>query len=100
MGLYERLQEEREEEERHRGRPLGHFQGLDSSALDRLLTKASRDRPKYGADLRKLYRYIHKGVQSPGAGMHFASLKAKYPKKYAELKVEAQGQGELLHQRF
>ncbi len=39
MGLYERLLEERAEEER-RGRPLGAFYGLDSPALDRRLADA------------------------------------------------------------
>jgi hypothetical protein len=33
MGLYERLLEERYEEEQARGRPLVHYYGLDSVAL-------------------------------------------------------------------
>jgi hypothetical protein len=95
--LYERLLKEREEEERRRGRPLGHFHGSDSPILDRLLANAPEDRPKkYGADLRKLYQYINKGVHSPGAAMHFASVKAAHRREYVELKAEAQGQGELL----
>lgn len=51
MGLYERLLEEKEEEERRRGRPLGEFYGLASKALDRRLEGASKeDRPPgYGA---------------------------------------------------
>jgi hypothetical protein len=97
LGLYERLLKEREEEERRRGRPLGHFHGSDSPILDRLLAKAPEDRPKkYGADLRKLHRYIHKGVRSPGAGTQYMALKKKHPQAYRELKAEAQGQGELL----
>jgi hypothetical protein len=97
LGLYERLLEDREEEERRRGRPLGHSYGLDSPAIDRLLANAPENRPKqYDADLRKLHRYIRKGVYSPGAGMHFASLRAAHRREYNALKAEAQGQGELL----
>jgi hypothetical protein len=97
LGLYERLLKEREEEERRRGRPLGHFLGSGSPVLDGLLADAPKDRPKrYGADLRKLHRYIYKGVGSPGAGMHFASLRAAHRREYVELTAEAQGQGELL----
>ena len=54
---------------------------------------------KHGADLRKLHRYINKGVHSPGAGMHFASLKAAHCREYVELKAESQGQGELVSGR-
>jgi hypothetical protein len=96
--LYERLLKEREEEERRRGRPLGHFLGSGSPVLDGLLADAPKDRPKrYGADLRKLHRYINNGVHSPGATMHFVSLKAVHRREYAELKAEQRGQGELLH---
>jgi hypothetical protein len=98
VGLFERLLQEREEEERQRGRPLGHFHGLDSPALDRQLANAPKDRPKkYGAGLSNLHLYIYKGVHSTGAGMHYRSLKAAHLKEYAELKAEAQRQGELLH---
>jgi hypothetical protein len=97
MGLFERLLQEREVEELHRGRPLGHFYGLDSPALDRQLASAPKDRSKkYGADLRKLHRYINKGVHSPGAAIYFASLKAAHPSEHTELKAETQGQGEHL----
>ncbi len=96
MGLFERLLQESEEEARRRGRPLGKFYSLDSPALDRLLVNAPKARPEYSADLRKLHRYINKGVHSPGAGIHFASLKAAHCREYVELKAEAQGQGELL----
>ncbi len=96
MGLFERLLEEKEEEKRRRGRPLGQFYRLDSPALDRLSANAPRARPGYDADLRKLHRYIHKGVHSPGAAMYFASLKAVHRREYVELKAEAQGQGEFL----
>ncbi len=94
-GLYERLLEERAEEERRRGRPLGEFYGLDSKVLDRRLGKAS-PRSGYKADVYKLYEYIEKGVHSPGSGMHFSSLKSRYGKEYAELRAESMGQGEIL----
>lgn len=97
MGLYERLLEDREEEELHRATPHGIFYGSDSAALDSLLANAPENWPKqYDADLRKLHRYIRKGVHSPGAAMHFATLRAAHCREYAELKAEAQGQGELL----
>ncbi len=90
--------EEKEEEERRRGRPFGEFYGLDSKALDRRLADApKKDRPfGYGRDLYLLYRYANEGVCGQGAAMRFASLKARYRKEYAELKAEAQGQGELV----
>jgi hypothetical protein len=96
LGLFERLLQEKEDEERRRGRPLGQFYGLDSPALHRGLVNAPKDRPKYGADLRKLHRYINKGVHSPVAAMQFTSLKRKYEKEYTELKAEGRGQKELL----
>ncbi len=97
MGLYERLLAEKEEEERRRGRPLGEFHGVDSKVLDRQLANTPRDRPPgYGRDLYLLYRYANEGVRGQGAAMRFASLKTRYRKEYAELKAEAQGQGELL----
>jgi hypothetical protein len=96
MQLHEKILAERVEEERRRGRPLGRFYGLDSPALDRLLSNAPKDRPKYGADLRKIHRYINKGVHSPGVAMQFTSLKRKYEKEYTELKVEGRGQKQLL----
>jgi hypothetical protein len=44
MQLHEKILAERVEEERRRGRPLGRFYGLDSPALDRLLSNAHKDR--------------------------------------------------------
>jgi hypothetical protein len=67
-----------------------------SSLGDRQLANAPEHWPKYGADLRKLHQYIHKGVRSPGAGMHFAVLKRKHRQAYRKLKAEAQKQSELL----
>jgi hypothetical protein len=96
LGLYERLLKEREEEERRRGRPLGHFHGLNSPVLDKFLANAPENRPEYVADLRKLHLYIYRGVHSLGTGMHFASLRVAHCREYAALKAEAQGQGELL----
>ena len=96
MGLYERLLEERETDERRRGRPLGASYGSDSPVLDRRLGNPPKDRPPgYRGDLRQLHRYSNEGVRAQGAAMRFASLKARYRKAYAELKSEARGQGEL-----
>jgi hypothetical protein len=95
MGLYERLLEEKEEEERRRGRPLGTLYGLDFPVLDRRLAAAPQDwSPGYRGDLRLLHRYANEGARAQGAAMRFASLKARYRKEYAELAAEAQGQGE------
>jgi hypothetical protein len=41
MGLYERILEQRAEEERRRGRPLGPYRGIDSPVFDRLVARAS-----------------------------------------------------------
>ncbi len=94
MGLYQRLLEEKEEEERRRGRPLGAFYGVDSAVLDRRLAAASKDRPSgYRRGMYLLYRYANEGVRGQGSAMRYAGLKAGYRKEYAELKAEAQGQG-------
>ncbi len=95
-GLYERLLQEKAEEERRRGRPLGKFYGLDSKVLDRRLDSAPADRAGYKADVYRLYEYIEKGVHSPGSGMHFNSLKRKYAKEYAQLRAESMGQSEVI----
>ena len=98
MGLYGRLLEERAEEERRRGRPLGALYGSDFPVLDRLLlADAPKDRPPgYRGDLRLLHRYANEGVRGQGPAMRFASLKARYRKEYAKLAAETRGQGELL----
>ena len=97
MGLYKQLLEEQAQEERHLGRPLSTFYELDSPVLDRRPADAPEDRPPgYRGDLRLLHRYIDEGVRAQGPAMRFASLKARYPKEYAELAAEARGQGELM----
>ena len=57
------------------------------------------NRPGYGADLYRLYRYVHHGVRSVGGGYRFQQLKRLYPTEYAELKAERDykfyGQGEM-----
>ncbi len=96
MGLYERLLEEREKEERRRGRPPGASYGSDSPVLDRLLlADAPEDLslPGYRRDLRLLHRYAKEGVRAQGSAMRFASLKARYRKVHAELAAEARGRG-------
>jgi hypothetical protein len=98
MGLYEKLLEERAQEERRRGRPLGILYGSDSPVLDRLLlADAPEDRqPGYAADLSTLHRLITEGPRSPGSGTRLGSLRNRYPEEYALLRSETQGQGELL----
>ncbi len=94
-GLYERLLEERSEEERLRGRSLGEFHGLDSKVLDRKLGNAPFNQSDYRADMYKLYRFINNGIHSRGSAMQFASLKRKYSKEYGEIRAERMGQGEI-----
>jgi hypothetical protein len=97
MGLYERLLEEREKEERRRERPLGTTYGLDSPVLDRRLADASKDRPSgYAADLSTMHRLMTRGVRSQGDAYRFHGLKARYREEYAEFAAEARGQEELL----
>ena len=99
MGMYERLLEERaeEEEEWRRGRPLGIFYRLDSAVLDRQLADAPGDRPPgYRGDLRLLQRYAKEGVRGQAAAMRFASLRRRYPEEHAELEAEARGQARIL----
>jgi hypothetical protein len=97
MGLHERLLEEREKEERRRGRPPGASYGSDSPVLDRRLANAPKDRPTgYVADLSTMHRLISEGPRSPWTGMRLGSLRSRYREEYAELTAEARGHGELL----
>ena len=95
MGLYERLLEERAEEEQRRGGPLPRMRGLCSKVLVRRLEE-SKGRPGYAANLSMMHRLIDRGPRNAGEGMRLGSLKAKYHKEYGELKAERQGQKELL----
>jgi hypothetical protein len=97
MGLYERLFEEIEKEERRRGRPLGAFYGLDSPVLDRRLANVPKDRVGDRADLYGLYQNARKGgVRSQDGAYRSRSLRARYREDYAELAAEVRGQGEIL----
>jgi hypothetical protein len=97
MGLYERILEERAEEEKRRGRTLGALYGSDSPVLDRRLADAPKDRPSgYAADLSTMRRLISEGPRSPWTGMRLGSLRSRYREEYAELTAEARGHGELL----
>jgi hypothetical protein len=71
------------------------MRGLDSKVLGRRLEDSSR-RPGYAADLSMMQRLITKGPRNAGEGMRLGSLKARYHKEYGELRVERQGQQELL----
>jgi hypothetical protein len=95
MGLYERLLEERAEEEQRRGGPSPRMRGLDSKILVRRFENAPR-RPGYAADLSIMHRLIQKSPRNAGEGMRLGRLKAKYRKEYGELRAELQGQQEFL----
>ena len=71
--------------------------GPGSGVQYRLLTDAGKDRPQgYAADLATMHRLATRGARSQGAAYRLHGLKRRYAKEYAELKAEAQGQGELL----
>jgi hypothetical protein len=92
MNLYERILKEREEVERHRGRPLGPYHGIGSLVLNRRVDNPPRNQPEYSADLYRLYRYVHRGVHSLGGAYCFKHLKRRYPTEYAELRAERDGE--------
>jgi hypothetical protein len=91
MGLYERLLEERKEEERRRGRPLGPYRGIDSPVFDRLVARASSKPPGYQGEILKLYQFVHRGAGGMAGGMWYGSLRARYPEEYRLLKAEREG---------
>ena len=93
MGLYERLLEQRTEEEQRRGERFVSMRGLNSEVLVRRL-EDSKGRPGYAADLSMMHRLITRGPRNAGEGMRLGSLKAKYRKEYGELRAEERGQGE------
>jgi hypothetical protein len=70
--------------------------GLGSKVLFRRLEDPPRRRPEYTTDLAMMHRLLTRGPRNAGEGMRLGSLKAKYPKEYAELRAERQGQQELL----
>ena len=97
MGLYDRLLEERAQEEQRRGGPLPPRRGSGSKVLDRRLGNPPEDRPPgYAADLATMHRLMTRGVHSQGDAYRLHSLKRRYEKEHAELAAEARGQGELL----
>jgi hypothetical protein len=53
--------------------------------MDRRLGNPPKDRPPgYVADVSMMHRLITRVVHSGGAGMRLGSLRAGYPKEYAE----------------
>jgi hypothetical protein len=96
VGLYERLLEERAEEEQRRGEVLPKVRGLGSKVLFRRLEDPPRRRPGYTTDLSIMHRLITRGLRNAGEAMRLGSLKAKHPIEYDELRAEQRGQGELL----
>jgi hypothetical protein len=91
MGLYERILEERVEEERRRGRPLGPYRGIVSLVFDRLVARAPSKPPGYQGEILKLYQFVHRGAGGMAGGMWFGSLRARYPEEYRLLKAERGG---------
>ena len=92
MSLYERILEERVEEERRRGRPLGPYRGIDSVVIDRLAQRASSIAPGYMSDMLRLHYFVHRGPSSWATGMWFGSLRNKHPEEYRLLKAERDGE--------
>ena len=76
---------------------MPRVRGLDSKVLNRRLESGSEDHPsEYVGDLSTIHRLLSRGICSQGGAYRLHNLKKKYPKEYAELKTEAQGQRELL----
>jgi hypothetical protein len=95
MGLYERLLEERAEEEQQRGGPLPKGCGLESTVLVRR-SEDPEGRPEYAVDLSMIHRLITRGPRNAGEGIRLGSLKGKFRREYGELSAEERDQGELL----
>jgi hypothetical protein len=74
---------------------LAEDAGLGLKVLVRRLEDSNR-RTVHAADLSIMHRLTIRGSRNAGEGMQFGSLKAKYRKEYGELRVEQQGQQELL----
>jgi hypothetical protein len=83
MGLYERILEEKKEEERRRGRPLGPHRGIDPLVFDRLVARASSKPPTCQGEMLKLYQFVRRGAGGMAGGMWYGSLRARYPEEYA-----------------
>jgi hypothetical protein len=92
LGLFERLLQEREEEELRRGRALGQFYRLDSPALDRQMGDAPQHQRPGGSDgLGLLYHYIQKGPTNAATGMRFRSLKKSTWRSTSSLRPRPRG---------
>ncbi len=91
MSLYEKILQERAEEERRMGRPLGPYRGVDSVVLDRLAGRGS-DEPGYMSDLLRLHHFVYRGPNSWITGMWFGGLRNRYPEEYRLLRAERDGE--------
>ena len=101
MGLYEGILEERAEEERRRGRPLGRYRGIDSPVIDRLVENRPYDDPRYVADVLWVHKVMRKGgPHGLAAAYKFHQLKSKYPVEYAMLGNEIPGYGNYVQERL
>jgi hypothetical protein len=71
------------------------MRGLGSKVLIKRLEDSNRQ-PGYAADLSMMHRLLTKGPRAAGEGLRLGSLKARYREEYGELRIERQGQQELL----
>jgi hypothetical protein len=90
MEVYERLLEERAEEEQRLGEPLPRLRSTDSKIPVRRLEDAPWGRQGYAADLSMMHRLMRRGPRNTGEGLRLVSLKTKYRNKYGELTAERQ----------
>ena len=95
MGLYEKLLEERAQEERRRGRTRGASYGSDSPVLDRRLpADAPEDRPpRYRRDLAMMHRFVTRGVRSQGGAYRLHALKRGTRRSTPSLRERPGGRG-------
>jgi hypothetical protein len=75
-GIYERLLEERAEEEQHGGESLPKVRDLESKVLVKRL-EDSKVRSRYAANLSTMHRLISRGPRNAREGMRLGSLKAR-----------------------
>jgi hypothetical protein len=88
MGFYEELLEERDEEERSGGRSSSGSEDIGSTAFASGpgSTFEGRYRDQRRADLRRMKSYLTLRVTNRLEAAHLATLKAKYPDEYWDLR--------------
>lgn len=88
MSLHARLLEEREEEERRRGRTSGREEDTGSTGFPRRPENVSEDRAQdqRRTDLERMRSYLTYGVTNRFEGMHLAHLRRRYPDQFWDLR--------------